>query len=148
MVASFFLSTGRITPEQISVVDVSTTTVVEVVVDDVKKDIKFDFDSLSTTTRRRIIIKEIEDEFGPHAEVMKRVSHCESSLIPWAKNKNSSATGLFQIIKGTWEGHKCEGDITNYKDNISCAKKIHDGPQGLGAWSESFSCWKKTFKVE
>lgn len=146
MVAGLFLSNsiGKITPEQISVVDVSTTTVVERVV----SEIKFDFEELSTTTKRRIIIREIEKEFGDHAEVMKRIGVCESGLIQTAKSPKSTATGIFQIINGTWEGHGCVGDRRNYKDNIACAKKIHDGPQGLGAWSESFPCWKKTFKVE
>lgn len=102
----------------------------------------------STTTERVAIIREINNVFEDNAEVMKRIGDCESDLVPEAKSKSSSATGVFQIIKGTWESHECTGDRKNYKDNIACAKKIHDGPQGLGAWSESFKCWKKTFKVE
>jgi len=102
----------------------------------------------STTTERVAIIREIDEVFEDNAEVMKRIGDCESDLIPEAKSTSSTATGVFQILKGTWEDHKCEGNRKNYKDNIACAKKIHDGPQGLGAWSESFKCWRKTFKVK
>lgn len=52
---------------------------------------------------------------------------------PLAKNKRSSARGLFQIIAGTWYSNDCVGDKYNYQDNITCAYKILDG-QGLRAW--------------
>lgn len=118
-------------------IDVATTTEKAVVVEEV------------VLGRREEIILFIEEVFGPEdKEIAKRIAYCESSLIPGAKSSSSSATGLFQIIIGTWNAHSCEGDRTNHKDNTLCAKKIMSGPQGLGAWSESFPCWKKTFIVK
>lgn len=38
-----------------------------------------------------------------------RVAKCESGLNPAAKNENSSATGLFQIIRDTWNAYSDAG---------------------------------------
>ncbi len=62
---------------------------------------------------------------------------------PVAKNPGSSATGLFQIISGTWRNYKCEGDVKNAADNITCAKKIK-ADSGTSPWNESKSVWGKT----
>ena len=97
----------------------------------------------ATTTRSEIIV-EIEAVFPEDKGLAKRIAYCESGLDPEAKNSSSSATGLYQIVHKTWVGHGCEGDKTDYKDNIACARKIYDGKQGLGAWQSSFSCWRKT----
>ena len=87
------------------------------------------------------IIKKIKDTF-PNDIVMLKVAQCESELNPKAKNKTSTAKGIFQILDGTWKHFKCEGNPLNAEDNIVCGKKVLDG-QGLGGgWSESFSCWK------
>lgn len=64
---------------------------------------------------------------------MIRIAQKESHMNPLAKNKKSSARGLFQIIAGTWYSNDCVGDKYDYKDNITCAYKILDG-QGLYAW--------------
>ena len=77
----------------------------------------------------------------PQDPIMLKVAKAESGLNPKAKNPNSSATGIFQILAGTWKHFACEGEPTNAEDNIVCAKKVLDG-QGLGAWSESYPLWK------
>ena len=70
------------------------------------------------------------------------VAKCESELNPKAKNRKSTAKGIFQILDGTWKHFNCSGDVLNAEDNVSCAKKVLDG-QGLGGgWSESYHCWK------
>lgn len=91
-------------------------------------------------TTREDIIKMIKETF-PDEPLMLKIAWCESRLETKAKNSTSSAKGLFQILDGTWEHFKCEGDPFNAKDNIKCGKKILDG-QGLSAWKSSFSCWK------
>lgn len=55
---------------------------------------------------------------------MKSIAYVESGFNPKAKNPNSSATGVYQIIKGTWSHFKCTGDRENAEDNIKCAVKI------------------------
>lgn len=90
------------------------------------------------------VVKEIEKVFPEDKRLMVKVASCESGLDPDAKSSSSSASGIFQVIKGTWKHFDCKGDPFNYKHNISCARKIYDSAGGLGHWSESFHCWKKT----
>lgn len=71
---------------------------------------------------------------------MVAIAKCESGLNPNAMNKKSTATGLFQIINGTWKHYKCTGGITNPQDNIKCAMKLAT-LSGLDEWKE---CNKKT----
>jgi len=73
---------------------------------------------------------------------MIRIAQKESNMNPLAKNRKSSARGLFQIIAGTWYSNDCVGDKYNYIDNITCAYKILDN-QGLYAWEV---CHNKTAK--
>lgn len=96
-------------------------------------------------TQREKVEREIERVFGEKAELAKKVAFCESSLNPKATHKDSTATGLFQILRGTFRQFKCSGDPLNYQDNIKCAKKIYDyyGEFGTrGGWAASRSCWQ------
>lgn len=74
--------------------------------------------------------------------VMRAIAWCESKLDPEAKNGKSSATGLFQIIAGTWKAFGCSGDRMNPIDNARCADKIAT-QSGLHHWAKSSSCWKR-----
>jgi hypothetical protein len=85
----------------------------------------------------------IELFFGDKADQAKAVAKCESGFQPTAKSKISSASGLFQIIKGTWKGYKCDGDPFNPVDNTRCAKKIYDNNRSWktsGGWEASAKC--------
>lgn len=86
----------------------------------------------------------VEQVFGDSAEGAKKVVACESSWRPNAKNPNSSAKGIFQVIDGTWKQFNCEGDVFNPYDSTNCAKKIYDyyGSFGTsGGWLASKNCW-------
>lgn len=72
---------------------------------------------------------------GHDPEVMVRIAEAESTFRPAARNPDSSATGVFQIIIGTWNWLDCTGERTNAKDNIKCAMAIAD--DGLHHWEES-----------
>lgn len=63
------------------------------------------------------------------------------------KNPRSSATGCFQIIKGTWALFKCPGDVWDEDDNIACARLIYDD-SGLSPWSESKPSWGRHLTVK
>ncbi|MCK4782079.1 transglycosylase SLT domain-containing protein [Candidatus Parcubacteria bacterium] len=54
-----------------------------------------------------------------------RIAHCESRFDPNAKNPNSSATGIYQFMIGTWNGY-CKGDRKNADDNIACFMKLYN----------------------
>lgn len=81
----------------------------------------------------------VQETFGED-NIMNKVAFCESSFNPEAKSNSSTATGLFQIIIGTWNHYKCTGDRTNADDNIKCAKKIYD-KRGTQDWNASKHCW-------
>lgn len=77
----------------------------------------------------------------PHDEVMYKIMMCESGGIATAKNPNSSAKGLYQVIDGTWRAFQCTGDPYNAEDNRRCAEKIAE--DGLHHWDASATCWQK-----
>ncbi len=79
-------------------------------------------------------------EAFPDAPIMLKIARAESGFKPWEKNPNSSASGLFQILTGTWKLHGCEGDVFNAEDNIACARKIYDD-SGTKPWNESKPFW-------
>jgi len=90
-------------------------------------------------------IRDVGEELGyPNRIIteMIRISRCESNHRPTVKNPNSTATGVFQVLIGTWKYAKCEGSRTNYEDNIRCAYKVRE-LQGNGAWNASKKCWNQ-----
>lgn len=84
----------------------------------------------------------IEDKiratFTEDPETAVRVAKCESGLNPKAKNKTSSARGLFQIMQ-SW--HKVsEKWLLNEDINIAIAHQLwHE--QGWVPWEASRHCW-------
>lgn len=64
---------------------------------------------------------------------MIKIAKKESNMNPNAKNKTSSASGLFQIIAGTWFSNDCLGNKYDYKDNTNCAWKIQT-QRGFTPW--------------
>lgn len=64
---------------------------------------------------------------------MIEIARAESQFNEKAKNKTSSAAGVFQIISSTWKHNKCDGDIFKAEDNIRCAYKIQER-SGFNQW--------------
>lgn len=76
---------------------------------------------------------------------MVKVAAVESTGVigvfnPKAKNPDSSAKGLFQILDGTWKYYGCTGDPYDAEDNIACAVKIY-AKQGTTPWDSSKGMW-------
>lgn len=98
-------------------------------------------------TRAEQIERLILETF-PDAPIMLEIAYCESGaqtptdchgpINERAKNPTSSASGVFQITKATWEG--CAGDIFKAEDNIACARKIYD-KRGTQPWDASRHAW-------
>lgn len=86
-------------------------------------------------------VKELVQEAFPDAPVMVAIAAAESQFNPIAKNPHSSATGVFQILTGTWTGYGCTGDRTNPQDNIRCARIIYEA-SGTSPWSASAAIWR------
>lgn len=81
-------------------------------------------------------IRDVGEELGRDNETimtMIRIARFESRFNPRAKNKSSSASGLFQIIAGTWYSNDCVGDKWNTEDNTRCAYKIQ-AKRGFQPW--------------
>lgn len=90
----------------------------------------------------KALIVSLAEEKGVNSTLAVAIAICESGLIETAKNKGSSATGLFQILKGTFKDYNCLGDRLNAEDNAVCGIKILK-ISGTTPWNESKSCWIK-----
>ncbi|HYD92578.1 MAG TPA: transglycosylase SLT domain-containing protein, partial [Flavobacterium sp.] len=82
----------------------------------------------------------IVKHFGEDAPMALRIAKCESNFNPKAKNRYSTASGVFQIIKGTWIGNRrAMGLDTNLdlrfdaEENIKTAKFIYS-KRGWQPW--------------
>lgn len=83
------------------------------------------------------IEQEVRMVFGSKANEALKVMHCESGGNPKAKNKESTATGLFQIMASV---HGVRRDwLMNPTVNIQIAKALYDA-SGWEPWRASNSC--------
>lgn len=84
---------------------------------------------------------------GLDADLVIRIAYCESGYRPEARNKMSTASGIFQFIASTWVstrddmGRDNSLDLRfNAKENIDTALyKLKNG--GIRAWAASKHCW-------
>lgn len=90
-------------------------------------------------------IRDVGEELGVGNQdimTMIRIAKAESGLRPRAKNPSSSASGLFQIIAGTWYSNDCVGDKWNFEDNTRCAYKLYQR-RGFQPWNASKHVWNR-----
>jgi soluble lytic murein transglycosylase-like protein len=50
------------------------------------------------------------------------IAHRESRFQPWAKNPNSTASGVFQVVSGTWQGF-----VSRYRYGHLVSAYVFDG---------------------
>jgi len=72
--------------------------------------------------RLEIINQSIKYNFDVNTAL--RIAKCESQFNYLAKNKFSSAKGVYQFIDKTWKNY-CVGDVFNHQDNIKCFIKLY-----------------------
>lgn len=60
-----------------------------------------------------------------------QIAQCESNYNQFAKSKQSSAKGLFQIIDKTFSTY-CAGDVFKIEDNVACFLKLY--PKNKSWW--------------
>jgi len=70
-----------------------------------------------------MIVREAE-KHGINPAAAIKIANCESKLDPNAKNKYSSAKGVYQFIDSTWANY-CEGDVLDPSDNIVCFMELY-----------------------
>lgn len=69
-----------------------------------------------------------------------RVMQCESGGNPNAKNPSSSASGLFQMLRGWWDG-EWQFDPFDPEQNVRHASYLWAGGSGISHWNASRHCW-------
>lgn len=81
--------------------------------------------------------------YGIDADLPLAIAHCESGFKWNAANSRSSASGVFQYVKGTWrrtkEGRKGTS-VFNTEAHIKMAV-AHIATLGTAAWNASRGCW-------
>lgn len=84
---------------------------------------------------------------GDLSAALDAIAQCESGGNATAQNPRSSASGLYQIIDGTWAaygGVKLTGFVharqASPADQLTIARRIAE--DGLQAWNASRSCWE------
>jgi hypothetical protein len=106
---------------------------------------------ISVIPPKVLTVKEkVQLEFSD-APVMVRIANAESKFITNAKNPNSSASGVFQILRGTWNGNDRDiacrllGDFDvmkfNADANIACARILYR-TSGTTPWNSSKTNWQ------
>lgn len=85
---------------------------------------------------------------GVNPEIAIAIVRCESSFRPGVKNPNSTASGLFQFIRGTWKGSLKQMDLPAELDVFDGDANIMVGlwlleKEGTRPWNASKHCWSK-----
>ena len=99
---------------------------------------------LEDRIRNIITSKAIESSIDP--ELLKRIAYCESGFQISVKNKNSTASGIFQFLDSTFISQaKAYGMEWSDKNSPEiqaelAAKIIADG--GIKHWYASKNCWQ------
>ena len=74
-----------------------------------------------------------------------KIAECESQLNPKAKNPTSTASGIFQFLKSTWDK-----TIMELGRELSVFNPVHKTEaaaylfkkEGTKPWLASYGCWK------
>lgn len=87
--------------------------------------------------------QKIQKEFSD-APIMVHIADAESDFVATAKNTESSASGVFQILRSTWTSNNCKGDFETQRFdedlNIACARVLYDR-YGTSPWNPSKHSW-------
>ena len=84
--------------------------------------------------------KIIQYVFPENQELMTKIAKCESGLSEKAKNKKSTARGLFQVMASVHDVQ--EKWLYDPFINTLIARKLYDA-SGTQPWISSISCWGK-----
>ncbi len=94
-------------------------------------------------------IRDAAVRYGLDVDRFARIAWCESGLNADARNRRSSATGLYQFLTSTWVWVRDAGapyaylDRTHARANAFTAAWLmaRSALGGLGHWSASRHCW-------
>lgn len=88
-------------------------------------------------------------EVDPNLAVL--IAYCESRLDPKAKNPNSTASGIFQFIRSTWNDSLIKIGLPLDTDVFDADLNIKTGvwflkTSGTKPWEASSKCWQNAYK--
>lgn len=95
--------------------------------------------------KQRVIdlIRATSERYGIQPELPLAIARCESGYNANAKNRSSTASGVFQYLAGTWantpEG-KAGKSVFDVEANIEAAVR-HIAKKGTSPWNASKHCW-------
>ena len=96
----------------------------------------------------RTYIAKTAGTYGVNQVLSLAIAKCESRFNPRAKNPKSSASGIFQIIKSTWEETMLRMELPTSTDvfdpeiNIEAAMFLLSQDGGVNHWESSRACWQ------
>lgn len=91
------------------------------------------------------LIRDYSAQYGISADLPLRVANCESGFQQSSKNRNSTASGVYQYLQTTWshtEAGRAGISAFDADANVHMAiKSIASG--GISNWAASAACWNK-----
>jgi len=93
----------------------------------------------------------VDEHFEPgEVDRAMQILECESHGDPYAKNPRSSAAGLFQFLRGTWDHTAGQLDLPSYAEggpydataNIEAAAWLVSEGGGWGHWTCAPRSWR------
>jgi hypothetical protein len=90
------------------------------------------------------LIKDYSTRYGVDAKLPLDIAKCESGYNQFSKNKNSTASGVFQYLSSTWAGTDEGRDGLSVFDadaNVRAAIKYIASRGHASPWLASKGCW-------
>jgi len=84
--------------------------------------------------------------YGVKPSLALAIAKCESQLVATARNKTSTAKGIYQFIDGSWKGYSAikwgeNRDVFSAKNNIELGVWVLS-TEGTDPWVSSRDCWE------
>jgi hypothetical protein len=91
------------------------------------------------------LIKEYSAQYGISADLPLSIANCESGYNQLSKNRNSSASGVFQYISNTWRNTEASRlGVSPFDADANVHMAVSSiAANGTAPWLASKSCWSK-----